>query len=61
MEKSEITGISRQPSPLLIMTNQKKPRECAIFQIFANDAISTREDKSMTAMAKEAFNKKKAL
>ena len=35
--------------------------ECAIFQIFADDAISTPEGKSMTAMAKEAFNKKKAL
>ena len=65
VEKSEIMRISRQPSPVQIVTGQKQPENVQHFNYLrsrkTNDAISTRGGKSMTAMAKEAFNKKKAL
>ena len=67
VEKSEIMIISRQSSPAQVITGQKKkqPENMQYLKYFrsriTNDAISTSEVKSMTAMAKEAFNKKKAL
>jgi hypothetical protein len=56
--------ISRQPSPVQIMTGQKQPENMQHFNYLrsrkTNNAISTPGGKSMTAMTKEAFNKKKA-
>ena len=53
VEETKVMRMSRQPSPLQIMTDQNKWGN-----MITNDARSTREIKSWTAMAKEAVNKK---
>jgi hypothetical protein len=57
--------ISRQPSPIQIMIEQKQPEnvECLNYlgSMITNDARCIREIKSRIAMAKAAFNKKKTL
>jgi hypothetical protein len=35
VEKTEVMGISRQPSPIQIMIDQKTAGKCGIFQLFA--------------------------
>ena len=63
-EKSKVTRISRPPFPIQIMIDQKL-ENVEYFKYLGstimNDARCTREIKSRTAMAKAAFNKKKAL
>jgi hypothetical protein len=57
--------ISRQPSPMKIMIDQKQLKNVEYFNylgtMITNDARCTREIKSRIAMAKAAFNKKKTL
>jgi hypothetical protein len=57
--------ISRQPSPMKIMLDQKQLENVEYFNylgsVITNDARCTREIKSRIAMAKAAFNKKKNL
>jgi hypothetical protein len=63
--KTKANGISRQPSPIKIMIDQKQLENVEYFNHFGsmikNDASCTREIKSRIAMAKAAFNKKKNL
>jgi hypothetical protein len=64
-EKSEITRISTQPSPVQILTHKKQPHNVNYFRYLdsriINNASSTRDMKSRTVMAEETSNKKKAL
>jgi hypothetical protein len=57
--------ISRQPSPVTIMIDQKQLENVECFKylgsILTNDGRFTREIKSRIVMAKAAFNKKKNL
>jgi hypothetical protein len=57
--------ITREPSPLQIMTDQKQLENVEYFNylgsIKTNDARCTREIKSRNAMANAAFNKMKTL
>ena len=57
--------ISRQPSPVTIMIDQKQLEnvECYNYlgSMLTNDGRCTREIKSRIAMAKAAFSKKKTL
>ena len=57
--------ISRQPSPVTIMIDQKQLEivECFkyLFSMLTNDGKCTREIKSRIAVAKAAFSKKKTL
>jgi hypothetical protein len=58
--------ISRKPSPVKIMINQKQLENVKCFKyylgsILTNDGKCTCEIKSRIAMAKAAFNKKKTL
>ena len=61
----KVMRISRQPSPLTIMIDQKQLEnvECLKYlgSILTNDGRCTCEIKSRIAMAKAAFNKKKTL
>ena len=61
--KTKAMGISRQPSPVQIMMDQKHPENVEYFNYFGsmitNDARCAREIKSMIVMEKAAFNKKK--
>jgi len=54
--------ISRQPSPVPILNDQKQLKNVEYFNhmgsMITNDARRTREFKSGIAMAKTAFNKK---
>jgi len=56
-------GISRLPSPIQIMIDQKQLENVGYFNYLGskliNDARCTREMKSKTAMVKAAFSKKK--
>jgi hypothetical protein len=65
VEKTKVLRISRQPSPVQIMIDQKQPENVEYFNYFGsmitNDARCTRETKSRIATTKAAFNKKKAL
>ena len=65
VEKTEIMRISRQPFPVKIMIDQKQLENVESFKylgsILTNDGRCTCELKCRTAMAKAAFNKKKAL
>jgi hypothetical protein len=62
VEKPQIFRISRQPSPVQIMIDQKQFENMGYFNylgsMITNDARCTREIKSNIAMAKVAFNKK---
>jgi hypothetical protein len=61
--KTKVIKISRQPSPMKIMIDQKQLENMEYFNYLGstitNDARCTREIKSRIAMAKGAFNKKK--
>ena len=63
VEKTKVMRISRQPSPVTIMIDQKQLKNVECFKhlgsILTNDGRHTCEIKSRIAMAKAAFNKKK--
>jgi hypothetical protein len=63
VEKTKLMRISRQPSPMKIMIDQKQLENVKYFNylscMITNDARCTREIKSRIAMAKTAFNNKK--
>ena len=63
VEKTKVMRISRQPSPLTIMIDQKQLENVECFKylgsMLTNDGRCTCEIKSRIAMAKAAFNKKK--
>ena len=65
VEKTKVMRISRQPSPVTIMIDQKQLEnvECykCLGSMLTNDGRCTREIKSRIAMAKAAFNKMKTL
>ena len=65
VEKTKVMRISRQPSPVTIMIEQKQLEKVECFKylgsILTNDGRCTCEIKSRIAMAKAAFNKKKTL
>jgi hypothetical protein len=65
VEKTKAMRISRQPSPIKIMIDQKQLENVEYFNylgsMITNDARCTREIKSRIAMTRAAFNKKKAL
>ena len=65
VEKTKIIRISRQPSPVTIMIEQKQleNEECFKYlgSILTNDGRCMCEIKSRIAMAKAAFNNKKTL
>jgi hypothetical protein len=65
VEKTRVMRISRQPSPMKIMIDQKQLENMEYFNysgsMITNDAMCTREIKSKIAMAKAVFNKKKTL
>jgi hypothetical protein len=62
-KKTKLMIISRQPSPVQIMMDQKHPENVEYFKCFGsvitNDARCAREIKSMVVMEKATFNKKK--
>ena len=64
VEKAEVMRISRQPSPVIIMIDQKQLENVESFKylswILTNDGRCTCEIKCRIAMAKAAFNKKMA-
>jgi hypothetical protein len=63
--KTKVMRISRQPSPIKIMIDQKQLENVEYFNylgsMITNDASCTCEIKSRIAMAKAAFNEKKNL
>jgi hypothetical protein len=65
VEKIKVMRISRQPSPIQIMMDKKQPENVeysnCLSGMVTNDARCTREITPRIAMAKAAFNKKKAL
>jgi hypothetical protein len=56
-KKTKVMRISKQPSPIQIMTDQKQPNTVEYFNCLGGIKC-TREIKSRIAMAKAAFNKK---
>ena len=64
VEKTKVMRISRQPFPAKIMIDQKQENVESfkyLGSILTNDGKCTCEIKSRIAMAKAAFNKKRAL
>jgi len=65
VEKTKVMRISRQPSPVTIMIDQKQLENVKCFKylcsMLTNDGRYTCEIRSRVAMAKGAFNKKKNL
>jgi len=65
VDKTKVTRISRQPSPITITIDQKQLENVKCFKYLASmlteDGRCTCEIKSRIAMAKAAFNKKKNL
>jgi hypothetical protein len=65
VEKTKVMKISRQPSPVKIMIAKKQLENVESFKylgsVLTNDGRSTCEIKCRIAMAKAAFNKKRAL
>jgi len=65
VEKTKLMRISRQPSPVTIMIEQKQLENVECFKylgsMLTNDGRCTYEIKSRIAMAKAAFSKKKTL
>jgi hypothetical protein len=63
--KTKVKGISRNPSPVKIMTDQKQLENVNYFNhlgnMTTNDARRTRGIEFRIAMAKAAFNRKKNL
>jgi hypothetical protein len=64
-KETKVMRISRQPSPIQIIIDQKQLENVEYFKylssMITNDARCTREIKSRIAMAKAAFNRKKNL
>ena len=64
VEKTKVMRISRQPFPVKIMLDQKQLETVDYFKylgsILTNDGRCTCEIKCRIAMAKAAFNKKRA-
>jgi hypothetical protein len=62
VEKTEVMGIWRQPSPVSGITDQKQPENVGYINYFGsimtNNARCTHEIKSRIVMAKAEFNKK---
>ena len=62
VEKTKLMRISRQPSPVTNMIDQKQLENVECFKylgsLLTNDGRSTREIKSRIAIAKAAFSKK---
>jgi len=62
VEKTKVMRISRNPSPVTIMIDQKQLENVEYFKylgsVLTNDGRCTCEIKSTVAMAKAAFNKK---
>ena len=65
MNVEKLMRISRQPSPVTIMIDQKQLENVGCFiylgSMLTNDGRCTCEIKSKIAMAKAALNKKKTL
>ena len=65
VEKTKVMRISRHPSPVTIMIDQKQLEDVECFKylgsMLTSDGRCTREIKSRIAMAKAAFSKKKTL
>jgi len=65
VEKTKVTRISRQPFPVKIMIDQKQLENVEFFKylgsILTNDGRCTCKIKCRIAMAKAAFNRKRAL
>ena len=65
VKKTKVMRIARQPSQVTHMIDQKQLENVECFKylgsILTNDGRCTCEIKSMIAMAKAAFNKKKTL
>jgi len=65
VEKTKVMRISRQPSPVIIMIDQKRLENVECFKylgsMLTNDGRCTCEIKSRIVMAKAAFSKKKIL
>jgi hypothetical protein len=65
VEKTKVMRISRQPSPVKIMIDQKQLQNMESFKylgnILTNDGRCTCEIKCRFAMDKAAFNKKRTL
>jgi len=65
VEKTELMSISRQPFPVKIIVEQKQLENVEYFKYLGsmstNDGRCTCKIKSRIAMAKAAFNKKRAL
>jgi len=65
VEKTKVMRISRQPSPVTIMIDQKQLENMECFKysgsMLTNDRRGTCEIKSRITMAKVAVNKEKAL
>ena len=65
VEKTKVMRISRQPSPVQIMIDQKQLENVKYFKylgsMITNDTRCKREIKSMIAMTNGAFSKKKIL
>jgi hypothetical protein len=63
VEKTKVMRISRQPSPVKIMIDQKEIENMDSFKylvsMLTNDGRCTCEIKCRIAMAKAAFNKKR--
>jgi hypothetical protein len=62
VEKTKVMRISRQPSPIQIVTDQKQLESAEYFNSLGSlicDARCTRDIKCGIAMAKAAFNKEK--
>jgi hypothetical protein len=60
VERTKVMRISRQPSPIQIVIDQKHLKNY-LGRVKTNDARCIREIESRTAMSKAAFNKKKIL
>jgi hypothetical protein len=65
VEKTKVIRISRQPSPVQIITDQKQLQNVEYFKytcsLITNDARCTPEIESIIAIAKAEFNNKKIL
>src|SRR5215510_5461141 len=65
VEKAKVMRISRQPFPVKLMIDQKQLENVESFKylgsMLTNDGRCTCEIKSRIAIAKAAFNKKRAL
>jgi len=63
VEKTKVMRISRQPSPVTVMTDQKQPENVKCFKylgsMLTNDGRYTCEIKSRIVVEKAVFNKKK--